>query len=739
MAEPVAPRVQSSAAFARRATWSLGAAIVTAVMAALGSPACLDRREEPKPDPDVARCTSCHGDPSRPGDYLRRAAPPIDVSGNKDPSYPGVGAHDIHLSASSTHAAIACDECHVVPATVNAPGHADDGPPGDVTFGSLARTGGLAPSFDPATQTCQKSYCHGASWAVWSLPRTSSEACGTCHGLPPPAPHPQSDRCSECHGAVIDADRHFIAPDRHVNGVVDYKGGECNACHGNEHNPAPPVDTLGNTDVTAIGVGAHQAHLAGGQSSRALACNECHVVPEHVEDPTHVDGLPAEVTFSGIAASGGRDPHWDEGSATCGGSYCHAPTPGDTRSSPVWNAGAPAACTSCHGLPPPAPHPQSTNCSACHGDVVGSDNRTIIAPDRHVDGVVDYSPGACKNCHGSSKNPAPPLDTSGNSEFSALGVGAHQVHLSGGSFSRPLGCDECHVVPKHLEDPTHADGLPAEVTFSGIADTDGREPRWNEAKATCQASYCHGPSPSDQRDSPKWNVEKQLACTSCHGLPPPLPHPQSETCSACHGGVVASDNRTIIEPSLHVNGEVNLDVTSSCTSCHGSVNTEAPPVDAEGNTETTAPGVGAHQTHVRGTERSRAVPCAECHVVPKSVLATGHVDSARPAELAFSGVALTNGAKPRYENGTCLDTSCHGAVSPEFYPMGGSHTTPSWTRVDGTEAACGSCHGLPPPPPHPQIVPGYPCHSCHGDLADDDLTFTHPELHVDGVVTFAVP
>lgn len=53
-----------------------------------------------------------------------------------------------------------------------------------------------------------------------------------------------------------------------------------------------------------------------------------------------------------------------------------------------------------------------------------------------------------------------------------------------------------------------------------------------------------------------------------------------------------------------------------------------------------------------------------------------------------------------------LGTSeCHGAVE-----KGGSATAPKWTQVDGTQVTCGSCHGLPPPAPHPE---GTNCASCH--------------------------
>ena len=97
------------------------------------------------------------------------------------------------------------------------------------------------------------------------------------------------------------------------------------------------------------------------------------------------------------------------------------------------------------------------------------------------------------------------------------------------------------------------------------------------------------------------------------------------------------------------------------------------------------------------------------------------------------------GASPSYEDGTCSGTSCHGAAvgDPDVdEDSGGTNTTPTWTRVNQGEAACGACHGLPPPPPHP--FPTYPCHQCHMNVDQDDMTFVRPELHVDGVVTLSL-
>jgi hypothetical protein len=198
---------------------------------------------------------------------------------------------------------------------------------------------------------------------------------------------------------------------------------------------------------------------------------------------------------------------------------------------------------------------------------------------------------------------------------------------------------------------------------------------------------------------------------------------------------VGTDDVTIIDRARHVDGVVDVDVDPSCTSCHGGEN-PAPPSDVSGHLATTFPGVGAHQAHLTAGERARAVPCSECHVVPLDPLAPGHIDTPLPAELAFSGVATAFGAAPVYEGGTCGQTACHGAVFPDGHHSGGTNLTPQWTQVDGSQASCGSCHGLPPPRPHPLPTD---CSQCHEDVASDNQSFVHPELHVDGIVTFTVP
>ena len=185
----------------RRFAVHLGAPAAAVLLASAA--ACGTARETAPADSaeTATSCAACHGDRSPgvlPGDP--RSAPGYDngtdVNGRTalDSAATSIGAHAIHLTGGTLGVAVTCDQCHAVPATVDAPGHLDNQV--TITFGSLATKGGLAPTYDPATQTCSNTYCHGGArgWRAnpvvppsWSQ---GSEAivCGACHDLPPPTP-----------------------------------------------------------------------------------------------------------------------------------------------------------------------------------------------------------------------------------------------------------------------------------------------------------------------------------------------------------------------------------------------------------------------------------------------------------------------------------------------------------------------------------------------------------------------
>jgi len=538
-------------------------------------PGCYDRREGDNPPPADQACASCHGDRGREGTLLEKAAPPRDLNGHTsetDTSVPGIGAHWYHLKGSETHLAIPCAECHLVPKAVGDAGHADTDRPAEVPFatepGTIAKTGGRSPSYDPETGRCSDTYCHRDSDATWTQPRSSADACGTCHAIPPALPHPQvgTDKCFLCHGMVVDKNLNFVNAALHVNGEVNVGQLGCDGCHGDPDRvvdpgkdllkAAPPKDLAGDTAVSALGVGAHQAHLAGGANSRPVECTECHIVPSKVEDPGHTDtAAPAELTFSGTAAANGRTPSWDRTIKKCSNTWCHGPTA--AQDSPEWTSEAGnLACTGCHGQPPPFPHPQMKDCSRCHGAVMNTDNVTIKDKSLHVNGTVDVVPlTQCTDCHGTpGKNPAPPVDLAGNTSSDA--VGAHQSHLNPLSLFKPVPCETCHVVPASWDASGHIDTfLPAEVTFSGTATLDSSTPTY--ANGQCDNTYCHAAKVGGTIPSPKGTQTDGSipVCGTCHGMPPQkgfhLVQPPATNCPGCHVSTYA-------DWSLHVNGQVDL-------------------------------------------------------------------------------------------------------------------------------------------------------------------------------------
>jgi predicted CxxxxCH...CXXCH cytochrome family protein len=520
------------------------------VLCALLASGCLELRERPRP----SECTRCHGDARRSGDDVRQAAPPGDLNGQTDPRYPGVGAHARHLDASATHGPVACVECHRVPSSTIESGHADDAGPAEVVFGELARARGVLPKYDPTRHRCSV-YCHGGDEPRWTEARSAATTCGSCHGLPPPAPHPASGECHRCHGEVIAADGTFIAPEKHIDGVRQAKQ-TCSSCHGSADSPAPPADLAGNTSRAAIGVGAHAKHVGGSLVSRAVACSDCHLVPSDVSDAGHLDPAPAEVLFAGVAISHGRQPIWSRAQQTCAASWCHGPSASGV--SPQWTQPQSLSCSSCHGQPPSPPHPQVADCARCHAPVIDGAG-AIVDRSKHVDGAVQLSlPAKCDACHGTGPLGAPPPALDGSTTSAA--VGAHLVHLEGTIRSRKVACSECHQVPSKLTDAGHLDStLPAEVSFAGVAKAYTAKPVYDGAR--CQNSYCHalGSLPSGGAlQAPLWSAPKgtQSYCGSCHGLPPPAPHPANAACWTCHANVTASYQ--FVDPSRHVDGKVDF-------------------------------------------------------------------------------------------------------------------------------------------------------------------------------------
>lgn len=227
---------------------------------------------------------------------------------------------------------------------------------------------------------------------------------------------------------------------------------------------------------------------------------------------------------------------------------------------------------------------------------------------------------------------------------------------------------------------------------------------------------------------------------------------QMSSCWTCHGRNYAGGVSQVSCLTCH--GKPGG--PESCTTCHGSTN-PAPPPDLDGNTSTTVRTVGAHQSHLVGAGTSNGIHCSECHMVPTSVYAAGHVDSGPPAEVFFRDslantvtnepttmyydVSLpTTTPVPTWNPSTlkCSNTYCHGDFK------NGNNYSPTWTFVGTGEARCGTCHGDVTKPTlaeralpkttssggtHPNSTQ---CSVCHVGIVDANLNFINKAKHMNG-------
>ncbi|NJK88341.1 MAG: CxxxxCH/CxxCH domain-containing protein [Myxococcales bacterium] len=381
---------------------------------------------------DSSDCGACHG----AGDD---GAPPPDLSGRDTTDVPSVGLHAVHLTAPGRISdPIGCNECHVVPTEVDAPGHLDSDSPAEVFLGvagsgPIASARGAEPTYEPGAATCANVYCHGAGDGLgndtsptrrevwnWTTPASTGQlVCGSCHGTPPTTePHYPSmsiASCSACHADTVTTFgqiRFVDGATRHINGVADVVASEdCSLCHGGPANAAPPVDLQGNISTQLRTVGLHQAHLAPTLGlANPVACSDCHIVPDAAFAEGHIDPSPAEVFPTGLdpnalSSARGATPEYDGLTATCSNLYCHGSgTVLSQDTSPerreVWNWTTPASndqvvCGSCHGLPPTTPghFPGITIglCVACHTNTVDGAGNILFADGvtTHMNGVVD--------------------------------------------------------------------------------------------------------------------------------------------------------------------------------------------------------------------------------------------------------------------------------------------------------------------------------------------------------------
>ncbi|HSN92426.1 MAG TPA: CxxxxCH/CxxCH domain-containing protein [Anaeromyxobacteraceae bacterium] len=447
--------------------------------------------------PGPLACTECHATTALP------------------PTHPSVPANATRDD---------CQVCHVMT------GHMD---------GTVAITGHGPEWVSPASPANLQFHAYGANAGLTS--------CQRCHGQDLSGGVALVS-CASCHDGA--------GP-----GAAVTLWGSCTMCHGGTDGQtgAPPDATWGNAG-DAVRVGAHTTHLAASAIAPALDCDVCHVKPADALAGGHVDGGTAEVTFSGLATARlVATPSWDRTAARCSNVYCHGGAlAGGSNTAPVWTrvGMGEAACGTCHGLPPPAPHPTVsgglTACSSCHAATVDAAG-TVIPPragGKHLDGLVEATGGhpaswmdpastgfhaysanaglsACQSCHGAAldgvggsttrscaschdgvtaklwnsctmchggvdNQTGAPPEGTWGHESEAARVGAHTRHVTATAKKVAYDCTECHLKPASALSAGHVDGSAVTVTWGALARTGGASPAWDRAAGTCGATYCHG-------------------------------------------------------------------------------------------------------------------------------------------------------------------------------------------------------------------------------------------------------
>ncbi|MGA8892722.1 MAG: CxxxxCH/CxxCH domain-containing protein [Anaeromyxobacteraceae bacterium] len=620
----------------------------------------------------VATCTACHG--GTDGDS---GAPPKDLKGRTATTEVPVGAHTAHVKAGPLAAAIDCGACHRKPSQLSSAGHMDGAV--QVTWGGIAGARGASPSWSEPAATCSNVYCHGATLTggtnttpVWTKVDGTQAACGTCHGLPP-TDHPAlaagftTATCNACHPETVKADGTVDAPSgRHVNGVADgftgHPAGWLDRSSAGFHGPiakASPADCQRchalQAPATVSALTCTNCHDKAGSGDWTMGCGSCHGSTANPAPPRDLLGNTA-TSFLGVGAHQSHVTGKHGFAAPMDCTSCH-PKPATSSSAGHLDGkiqvtgytGSDADLAAAVKAPGWSRASASCNASYCHGNAPGLDGGAVTAPTWTR---VDGSQAFCGSCHGLPPTNHPAL---------AAGSDAHT-------------CGACH--PDTVKDDGTID-LAKGKHLNGRADGFAGHPaEW----MTKGSAGFHGQA-----------VIQGTACFGCHAAAAPA-HGSAVTCASCHDALAGGD------------------WTTSCSGCHGSASNAAPPKDLQGNTATTVVGVGAHQSHVTGAHGMAApMDCVHCHKKPSDPFSPGHMDG----NVQLTGYTGSNAllaqkiASQGWDDAAATCTNyCHGASM-----QGGTNTRPTWTKVDGTQAACGACHGMPGSG-HLPLAPGSTAATC---------------------------
>ena len=174
----------------------------------------------------------------------------------------------------------------------------------------------------------------------------------------------------------------------------------------------------------------------------------------------------------------------------------------------------------------------------------------------------------CTYCHGGTDTMtgAPPRDLDDQTDATMISFKAHSAHVS--NVNHPAyACSQCHLEPEDVLSVGHAfDDTPgaAEVDFSGGLSSAGQY----DGAGRCSNLYCHG---NGLQAGAYTHEDAKPGCDGCH---PGQMNTRADwdrmsgahsdhlreglRCADCHQGTAQDDGRQIVDPDLHVNGQVDV-------------------------------------------------------------------------------------------------------------------------------------------------------------------------------------
>jgi len=568
----------------------------------------------------TSSCWDCHGASDIDGRPNGNVFP--NISGN----------HNVHMTLTGT----SCNTCHTGFGSGSSKHGFSNTSTSAYPIRKVAFSGaGAAPVWTPPSRTCSGISCHGQGAPVWG-----ARAGAPVNGFPYAAA-----QCEKCHGATTS--NPFYS------------------------NAIPKVTA--NNDAR---VGAHFMHLTSStiKLSRAVHCNDCHEVPAAITAATHMNGT-TDLVWSALATNNGSlSPSYNATTGQCSNVYCHgaAMQIGDTSGTnriPVWNvpflpaAISAAACSNCHGFPPPTTsgHPAGiiippnfgngtvaigTTCS-CHANIntAGTTYANIFVNKAlHINGFFEPTSGAHEFPYSGSLH----LSVAGTTPWAGCVNASCHANTAGGTYPvavlTPPNCTGCHL--QGLRAPA---GTSSCYDCHGATATDGK-PNGGIGTGIGGTTF---PNYSGSHTVHITNVG--LACANCHfnAGAGSIGHGNSNrtastAATVAFNGLAATPTWTSPNCTAACHGAARWGGRLGCISCHSTAqaSTHGTPRDAV----TTEFGLAwGHKKAGRGAVTD--ADCIVCHL--EGVFATqsksarhgdGNIDLRDPDGVGEAAITNISGA-----------------------------------------------------------------------------------------------